>query len=235
MRGLFSSKEWETLINHILFPIRLPQQADDPSLDCTCLKLINQVFSQIGVTLGLEKIENLFKSWTNLQTYPLDGKTIHSAIAKTIEDKVDLPIYLPNQNTCLIISIKSNQRAIISYFQVGFKNFELMSKECSDIESIYPTASFHVSDLTILRSIDFAKLLADLANTLCEESSAITIKADHSNVELRDLAKPILISDWLAPVLIGNEDYIKDGLKIRKKIRDEVNYYCTEAPFRRMG
>lgn len=229
-----SSNKWGYLINHVAYPIKLPHKADKSDQDLWCLQLINEVLTEISDKLELKNIFNLFKTWSQIQTPLIDGEKLNLAISKTIDEKSVLPIYLSQQNTCFVISVSTNTPAVISYFQVSIANDVLMSKS-SDIESIYPAASYCVSDLTILKSRDFADLLADLANNSHVESCAKSWKAGHIHEEVREVSDSSLITDWLTHVLIGNNSYVDDGVKIRKKIRDEVNYYSTLLPFRRSG
>jgi hypothetical protein len=241
----FNSDELFYLINHVAYPNKIlvktreNTKQEGPEPDFLCFKLINQALNEFTAeTNKLERIKKLFRAWTQIQLPLLDGSKIQSTIVQTLNDTNGvLPIYLPHQNLCLIISTRPNQTAIVSYFQVSFSNEVLMSRNCSDVESVYPTASFHVSDTSFLVSIDFANLLADLGNYACDcdESCAKTSKAGARHEEVRDVPNSSLITDWLANVLVGNKSFINDGVKIRKKIRDEINHFNALLPFRRSG
>jgi hypothetical protein len=239
----FNSEELQFLINHVAYPYKIQIETSkkvnqqDPDPDFLCLELINQVLNEFTYARNtFERIVTLFRAWVQIQLPLLDGSKIHSNIVQTLDETNGvLPIYLPHQNICLIISTRPNKTAIISYFQVSFSNEVLMSRTCSDVESVYPTASFHVSDTNLLASIDFANLLADLGNNSCTESCAKTSKAGAKHEEVRDVPNSSLITDWLANVLVGNKSFINDGLKIRKKNRDEVIHFNSLLPFRRSG
>jgi hypothetical protein len=244
----FRDEDWSYLINHFVYPVKLipPNIETNNEQDCLCLDLINLVLKEFqdddtAKTLKLERIVDLFHEWSQIQTPKLIGEKINWAIKRVISNKCEiLPLYLPNQNICLVLSKSPKQDQspiVLSYFQVSFNNEELMSKSSSDIESIYPTASFPVTDTTILSSLEFANLLADLANDRCEDASNLTKgnSAGNKQQEVREVPDSSLITDWLLHVLIANENYTKEEMKIRKKIRDEVNYYQKLLPFRRSG
>jgi hypothetical protein len=232
----YSKDKCDYLINHVAFPIKLPQTSpNDSDQDFWSLELINHVLSETSHTLEIQNISNIFQTWAKIQTNRLDGDKIHSKMSTTISNNSVFPLFLPKQNVCLIISM-SSPSAIISYFQVSFANETLMSRSCSDIDGVvYPTASFGVQDLEMLGSLDFAYLLADLANKPHVDSCAKSTKAGHTHEEVREVPDSRLLTDWLTYALIGNKSYVDNELKIRKKIRDEVNYFSTLIPFRRSG
>ena len=232
------------LINNILFPIKLPQK----SLDHDELNKENQkellLFDLINISLNELKVFDdyfanfdqsviqMIKKWSWVQKSPLNGDQIN----KMINQEQTIPLYIKNQNVCILIQKNSsNETAIFSYFKVSFPNEEIMSTN-SDLEYIYPERAFEINNLNIISSIDFSILLADLSNTHIPEAQAQTTKAKHTNVEVRDVPDIIFISDWIANLLIANNDFsIDKPVRIRKKIRDEVNYKKTLFPFRRSG
>jgi hypothetical protein len=232
------------LINNILLPIKLPQKSleydEDNKLnenESLLFDLINKSLEELNY---FEKyfpyfdclVVQIFKKWSLVQKSQLNEYNIN----EMINQLETIPLYMRNQNCCILIQKDSfNKKAIFSYFQVSFSNEKVMSRN-SDLEYIYPERSFEIKNLDIINSMDFAILLADLSNKSIEEAQAKTVKANHQNVEVRDVPDIIFISDWIANLLIANNDFsIDKPARIKKKTRDEVNCENTLFPFRRSG
>lgn len=248
----YDKHQYQYLINHIIFPIKLPQksesQTSEPEGECLILEFFDDILGELKLKTKsngkrwFESAIDLFKSWRKIQTHQLNGKLIQKEIKLAIEaSKIThqfcerkVPLYLKNQNVCLLFCIRPKEEVIFSYFQVSFENSELMSR-IEDIESIYPNLSFQVNDLTILTSIEFCELLADLGNMISKDSVAKIIKSGgDEHQEMRNVPDISLIRDWLCYLLIGNRDLMNYPVKISKKMRDEVNFK-ENLPFRRSG
>jgi hypothetical protein len=243
----FQKKDLDYLINHIVFPFELPNK-DDSFNEHLFLKFIKNVVQEIGFapSKNLQVIIDLLDLWRRLQTNPIDEENLYKVLSSlTNTDKQEIiPLYVKNQNTCILIHTfpkEFDYSATFSYFQVSLENTIIMSN-VTDIEFTYPEASFYIDNMNILQSKCFCDLLADLCNQSCPDSYAKTVKSDHENEEVRDVPNTNLISEWLTHVLISNKfdsNYSSSlnnhGVRINKKLRDEVNYEKTIVPFRRSG
>jgi hypothetical protein len=240
----FEINDLSYLINNILLPIKLHQKSLEYDVhnklnenESLLFDLVNESLDELKV---FEKhfsyfdcsVIQIFKKWSLVQKSQLNGYNVN----EMINQLETIPLYIRNQNCCILIQKdSSNKKAIFSYFKVSFPNEEVMSRN-SDLEYIYPERAFEIKNLDIINSMDFAILLADLSNKSIEEAQAKTVKANHQNVEVRDVPDIIFVSDWIANLLIANNDFsIDKPARIIKKTRDEVNYENTLFPFRRSG
>jgi hypothetical protein len=236
---IFNKDILNYLINHIVFPIKLPEESvsQDEENEVHFLKIIKKVIYNLNTKNAFlqsspefNQITNMFVEWEKLQgnSIKLEEKEFFDSI-KQLKNNQCLTIYLRAQNTCLTIKPISDDEAILSMFQVSLENETVMSTE-NDIEISYPTQSIFTNKLDEIRSEEFSQLLADLTNSTNEESSAISYKPE------QDVPKTKLISEWIFNYLVSNKinDVNLLPSKVNKKYRDNV-IVSKLLPFRRSG
>jgi hypothetical protein len=245
MENLLKQDIFIYLINHIVFPIQLPEESvsDDESKEVYFLNIIKKVIENLNTkneflygSPEFNQITNMFVEWEKLQGYStkLEEKKFFDSI-NGLKKNQSLAIYLRAQNTCLTIKPISNDEAILSMFQVSLENETIMSTE-NDIEITYPTQSISTNNLDLIRSEDFSQLIADLTNLTFAESNATSFKAGQNHVEIRDVPNTKLISEWIFGYLVSNSnsDINLIPSKVTKKYRDNV-IVSKLLPFRRSG
>lgn len=236
----FDEETLQYLINHIVLPIMLPDQEDEKN-ESSFLSLITEVLNELKQeqidSNEFSEVLNMFNRWTSIQgnSIIMDEKLLLKSI-NNLEKNQILPIYVRCQNACLIIHIVSNNEAIVSFFQASFQNHEVMSTPY-DIESSYPSKSIYVDNLEIIKSESFAELLTDLINDEFEVAMPKTSKSGSEHIEIRNVAYPLLISEYLFSILVSNSNVNEQMLpkKIKKKNRDDVLFKNALKPFRRSG
>ncbi len=127
------------LINHIVFPIQLPEESvcADENKEVYFLNIIKKVIDNLNKqyeflnnSSDFNQITNMVGEWEKLQGYStkLEEKNFFNSI-KQLKNNQCLTIYLRAQNTCLIIKPVSDDEAILSMFQVSLENETVMSTE----------------------------------------------------------------------------------------------------------
>ena len=239
-----NQKGLDYLINHIVFPIKLPQESEleDEKDEIYFLKLISIVVSDLKNEFEIlkdskeyEQIIRLVNAWDELQgnSSVLESKILWSQI-QSLKENQSFAVYLRAQNSCLLIKIKESL-AVISTFQASLENNQIISSE-NEIEAEFPSQSILSDSFEIINSKDFAELLADLSNNQTEESQATTQKARAFHVEIRDVANTKLITEWLLATLVLNSEHKYLPKKSVKKYRDDVLLSKNSLlPFRRSG
>jgi len=233
------------LINHVVFPIKLPEECSDKDdeNEIIFLKIIKNVIENLHDqnkilknSAEFNKITDMIIQWTSLQGYSakLDKHKYFDSI-NALKNNQSLTIYVRSQNSCLTVKPISNDEAILSMFQVSLENEKVMSTE-NDIEISYPTRSIFTNKLDEIRSEDFSQLIADLTNTKYDESNATSFKAGENHIEIRDVPNTKLISEYIFSYLVSNtrNDFDRLPSKITKKYRDNI-IISQLLPFRRSG
>jgi len=231
------------LINHIVFPIDLPKESIDDENDIYFLKIVNEVISDLNRQFIFLRnspqfigIKNLLCNWNKLQgnSNKLSEHEYFYLINSLYNDQ-SLTVFLRAQNTCLTIKKITNSDHVLTMFQASLENEKVMSTE-KDIEIIFPSQSILSDKSEVIKSFEFSKLIADLANSTFEESAAVSYKAHQQHVEVRDVPNTKLISEWLFAYLVSNRNGDENIFpsKITKKYRDNV-IVSKLLPFRRSG
>jgi hypothetical protein len=231
------------LINHICMPIRLPNQTNEKDASRTGMFIqhLTKAVDAFSVSAGirLDEIKQMLTKWDHFQEETLDETKINHAI-RSASDSETLSIYMANQNACIMITKKYENRdynANVSFFQPSFKGEEIISIE-SDLICRYPFISIDMPSVVILHSETFARQICDLANCENDDSHFHTRKANQEQVEVREVNNPNLVVNWLLPFLLANDGRVigPDHLTVvEKKMRDDVTYKSTLVPFRRSG
>lgn len=244
LHGL-TQETFEYLINHIVFPIKLPQQSfeEDVLYEIYFLKLIKLVIrdmkiengKQLNISNEFNQIVSLVDSWNELQgkSNDLESKVLCNQI-KSLKENQSLAVYLRAQNSCLLIKIQESN-VVLSTFQASLENSQIMTTD-TEIEVEFPSKSIVSDSFQIIRSTDFANLLKDLTKITMEESQSTTYKANSDHEEVRDVANNKLITEFIFAMLVSNSD-AKQSLpkKLVKKYRDDVLLSSSLLPFRRSG
>ena len=234
------------LINHIVFPVQLPDESSGDDKENLFLQIVkdvidkmhsNEIFKNDLKRLNqFKQIINMFVLWEKLQGFSnkLDEKEYLNAINK-LETGQSLAIYVRAQNTCLNIKPISNDKAVIYMFQASLENDKIMSTS-KDFEISYPAQSIVTNKLDAIRTEEFSKLIADLTNLTFDESKATSHKAGQNHEEIRYVTNTKLISEWLFSDLVSNETNLANLLptKVSKKYRDNI-IISKILPFRRSG
>ena len=236
-----NSEEIIFLINHIFFPYKLPGSVKENEYEKEPI-LLNIASSAVDIASefvennneSFNEIKRMMNDWTILQKNVfLDGQLLSKRITNLKKSQA-LPLYMRQQNACIILKCSQENKLIFSAFQVSASNNQVMSNE-ADLIGIYPKFSLFVSNEDILRSNSFANQLADLTqNTTLFATSN---KAGQKLNEIRDVPHPTVVFDWLPIVLVGTDSSIvvENDQKIMKKIRDDVVHENKLYPFRRSG
>ena len=116
------------LINNVIFPFLLSQQAMDSNNESILLDLVSTIIEKLGnfenVRLSFqEKLKDLkefFGAWLNLQAnVKLNKEEIYETLHKLKNGKV-AAIYLAEQNSTIMIHMKD--QPIITAFQCSLKS-----------------------------------------------------------------------------------------------------------------
>ena len=143
------------------------------------------------------------------------------------------------QNCCVLITKLTrdqNYEAVFSSFQVHAENNKTMTSK--SLVTTFPQFSFYVESPNfgeIIASQSFANLLADLGNDSIEESLPTTKKAGTPRIEVREVANPRFVTEWISSLVAGQANSSTFPKRVVKKVRDDVVYYSTLHPFRRSG
>lgn len=227
------------LINNIVFPVQLPQQASKTENDGILLPLVGQVIEYLlgfgmldSMREKLNEIKQFIDTWSYLQSETdLSKKEIHKAINKLTNGQV-IALYLEKQNATLIIHMED--KPIIAAFQCSAKNIDVMSNN-GELIGTYPQRAIRINDTKTIKSQTFACIIEELANTPIDEAAAKTKKREIEHTEVRDVVNPDYVFDWLLPALGADSAIVEDKYQsvVCKKIRDNVSYNNTLIPFRR--
>ena len=241
MNGL-SEEQVLFLVNHIFLPIKLTSfinEKDNLFLDvASCaIELVSNFLFLKYKNESYNKIKLMIKELVTMQqNINFEGHVVSAKIKnlKHSEIKV-LPLFLKEQNACVIFKYNQNNKFTFSAFQTSASNAQVMGND-TDLIGIYPKFSLNVVNEDILVSTSFGNQLADLARNAT--SYAISTKNGEEHNEIRDVPEPKFVFEWLSAVLIGSDSSLivhQDQMKIVKKIRDDIVYVNKNYTFRRAG
>ncbi|KAG2387822.1 hypothetical protein C9374_001416 [Naegleria lovaniensis] len=225
----------------------LPQHAMNPSEEGSYMtkekfnSLLLEVF--FFKKLPCEEVEEncdccvCIESWRQTQTSPNTISIPHGKSLSSMLDEQDImPFYLKGNNACLVVRKASSDitdyKFIATAFQIHPTNQELMSNQGYPIITA-PEMSVGVYDDCLLKSEDFI----DQLQTLCmhlEESIPTSSKHHRKQAEVRDVASPKLVFEWLLPTLSDNVGHVP-LTTIQKKVRNSVQWKDCLKPYRRSG
>ena len=237
-----NQEEFSYLINHICFPCKLPSEITDGDVkhELLLLNFTSQVadyFSTFNLNLNSNsfiKIKEMLEKWSFQQgDIYLNGKVISESLSNLKKNDTSV-FYLRAQNCCLRVNRKHDLSYTLSAFQASASDQQVMSIE-SDLLAIYPTFELDITNTNILCSESFGTQLAELANTKIDH--AVSSKGGITNVECRDVPTPKFVFEWIAAILVANHSTVitKDGVKVFKKLRDDIIHSSKLLPFRRSG
>ena len=242
------------MIEHILFPIKLPSINEELRAVGEHYIFLHFVYETMREMQGESKeflrdsqgyrsVCDMIKSWCDLQyrtsgSSQIRAQNVHEAIRSLQEDDY-MALHMGPQNACLLIAKSADQaseretKAIISYFQPSLSSAQVMSHGNS-LHTTVPHTSVRVASLETLESFCFAEHLADLSNGVATVPANST-KAGKVQNEVRDSASPALVSEWLLSHLVVNEGLSSCSwpMPVRKKVRDDVIRSNGLLPFRR--
>ena len=238
---MMQEEDIEFLINHVFLPYKLPAFMDeiDYEKEPLFLKIISKavdIVSNLGsLNESYNEIKRMMKEWEIIQkNVNFEGNRLSEKI-KNLKTNQVLPLYLKEQNACIIFKYTPDSRFIFSAFQVSASNNQVMSAN-TDLIGLFPKFSIFVHNEYILRSTVFANQLADLTRN--KISFAISNKSGQTQYEMRDVPEPKLVFDWLPAVLVGvnSSIIVENDQKVLKKIRDDIVFQKNKLyPFRRSG
>ena len=240
----------QDLINHVIFPIRLPSKSSQFEIDESFDKFLGLTCDALDLIFGkyveADVILRLFNSWKTLQSSLvitlcfyfkfknilknlflvlkfLDSQKVFEIINSLKAGQV-FAAYLHSQNSCVLIRMMSeeqNNKSIISSFQTQLDNKTIMSLNGS-VQSFFPQFSFCIEKTDFIKSRSFAELLADLCNQPISKSKSTSSKAGCEHVEERDVVSPRFVYEWMSSMLSGYAENSSYPKPVVKKIRDEV-------------
>jgi hypothetical protein len=243
MENINKSEDLTFLIDHICLPYKQFKYRNDfKKNENLILNLVSNVVDSVEDFIDsddkneiFDEIKRMMKVWDIIQKVEsFEGNKILSLIKK-LKDGQMLPIYLKEQNSCIIFKIKE-KKIIFSAFQVSASNSTVMGTQ-SDLIGVFPKFSLFVTNLDVLYSISFANQIADLGTI--QSSFATSNKTETAQIEIRDVPDPKIVFEWIPAILVSSDSLeiiFNDDQKIMKKIRDDIvcdsdNHY----PFRRSG
>ena len=219
---MMQEEDIEFLINHVFLPYKLPAFMDeiDYEKEPLFLKIISKavdIVSNLGsLNESYNEIKRMMKEWEIIQkNVNFEGNRLSEKI-KNLKTNQVLPLYLKEQNACIIFKYTPDSRFIFSAFQVSASNNQVMSAN-TDLIGLFPKFSIFVHNEYILRSTVFANQLADLTRN--KISFAISNKSGQTQYEMRDVPEPKLVFDWLPAVLVGvnSSIIVENDQKVLKK------------------
>jgi len=247
----WSLEELQGIIPHVFLPRRLPSSVQDDleEIELNILRIIESTTEELNCTLfpnTFPRTEKLFQKWVLVQQ-KLSSCFTAAAISEDIQSLEAgemLAMYVRAQNSGLLLSIPTieedslkscNQTVIFSSFSAAAPMKSVISAP-GDLTVLVPEASYIIPKSALLQSKDFLEQLGYLTQTQIYMTLSQASKAGNRFSEVRDVADPMFITDWAMAVLSNEESQIcKAFPRIRKKVRDDVNWCQSSLPFRRSG
>ncbi|KAF0981521.1 hypothetical protein FDP41_012178 [Naegleria fowleri] len=192
---------------------------------------------KIHFDIDIHSVQRTFENWRETQTSPI---SISIPVGKTVFDMLRheqdiLPFYLPGNNSCLVLKkapSHANYSFIATAFQIHAPNNIVMEHKGYPVMTV-PEMSVGVYDGCLLSSQDFINQLQSLCMDL-EETMATSSKGRKRQTEVRDVASPKLIFDWLLPTLTDCVGHVP-VTTVQKKIRNSIEWKDSLKPYRRSG
>jgi hypothetical protein len=234
------------IIPHVFLPRKLPasEQPKIVEIEQNILRILNAVASH-GESLDFSSIAPqtslMLQNWEKLQ--PCLSSIIYeeNEIGKTISSlncKGMLAFYIRAQNAGMLLSgsmDESNDNLVLSTFPASAPSTTVMSTS-GDLAVAVPQQSVWIPRTTLLQSRELSDELRCLNITQIEKTLPIVSKARNKFGEIRDVANPKLITDWLTLTLCKEDSgEAMEFPMVQKKIRDDVMWNGGLLPFRRSG
>ncbi|KAL8922139.1 MAG: hypothetical protein Q9208_005334 [Pyrenodesmia sp. 3 TL-2023] len=238
-----TKQDLEYIINHVVFPPKLPQQVEGASLIASAEKallelvlLVTERFCQQGVA-ELETpwltVQDMLSRWIKLTPV---GDISEKQLVKAILDLKPgdvLPIRIRAQNAGIILRHHGTDMSI-ECFELSAPSADVIGCMGS-LRQSFPAHGVAIP-LDVATDPDFCNQLCSLLKKLdsetVEEMMPKSTKAGSEWNEIRDTCHPGLITEYLMGTLaaVGKPCKI---MQIQKRIRDDVLWKNCRVPWRR--
>ncbi|KAM3074145.1 hypothetical protein ACMFMG_003033 [Clarireedia jacksonii] len=245
MANTTSSKLFESLINHLVLPPRLPGEEDgNPQLDCALFdRLINASKLLRNVTdhecwESIRRSLQVSKAIQCNSQAKLNKASLISEM-RNLDHGVILILHVLEQNAALLISRRKNaqeERVVFEIFEASASAADVLAAE-NALQRDFPGYAASISYSTFTQSGFIEELATFLEQASIEpikRFSAWSYKAGTATMESRDTADPGLISQMLTALLESTQHGRREFPSIlRKRVHDDVCWFNAEKPWRR--
>ncbi|KAL9602747.1 MAG: hypothetical protein Q9219_001590 [cf. Caloplaca sp. 3 TL-2023] len=233
----------EFLINHVVLPPKLPQEAESEQLTAKAEEFLLKLVSSEVKSFRQQAepafhhswliIEKMLRSWGSIKPHGPLSATILEKTVLALEDGDVLPLKIRAQNAGIIIR-QHSERTILECFELSSPSADVM-RSMNSLQRTFPA---HGLAMTTEITKD-PKFCHELCNTLCkmdmeavDEFMPAAYKAGSRHMEIRDTCHPRLVTEMLMASLAALGAPI-EVLQVEKKIRDDVLWDDCLLPWRR--
>jgi len=239
----------DDLLTHVFWFRRLPTEGPSPVDESGEFLQVFADFLENDDALRKEKklrpFVHMMRRWATIQAKHTEVRgttTIRLQMRvdetrKILEEMApgeSLPLYIPGCNAAIIITMKEDDRAVVSGFTVHPSNRTIMST-MGDLVAVYPEVSINVADKkALLLQTELLDTIKELCFNEFEEIMPKSKKKGDVN-ETRDVVSSRYVMQWLLSVLCDYESSTSDHEPTQKKIRNSIEWNNALLPFRRSG
>ncbi|KAH7047461.1 hypothetical protein B0J12DRAFT_756007 [Macrophomina phaseolina] len=235
----------EFIINHVVFPPKLPQQAEDAEDVLNGEKYLLRLVLDAAEPFAAHGDEDSKAAWASVLVLLKNSKKVLGETGVSQQALVDVLsnnlkadgavfVHVREQNAGLLLRMTPEGQVIVDGFEASAENGAVMQTKGRLLRT-FPGRSV-VFPSQQLQEPQFTADLADWMHRLCQEQvlqcKPKSWKAGDDHAEERDTTHPGLVTENLMSILAAFGDN-HDAPRITKNVRDEVNWQNDRLSWRR--
>ncbi|KAL7621053.1 hypothetical protein AAE478_008365 [Parahypoxylon ruwenzoriense] len=235
----------QAIFNHLVLPPQVPP-CQDPDIESVSHDVLTRIIHACETADGLARspwseafraLRDSLETCIVLNSGGLEVSTMLGHF-RGLQPNCMLILHVVEQNAAVLVrreNCDNNDRIIFEAFETSASSEQVLAAGHA-MQWDFPGRSAQLPYSTFMDE-SFQQSLATFLEQASMESlynlQASTRKAKVSVIETRDTTDPALITQMLMPILEAMGSHFQAPL-LRKRVRDEVNIYKKELPWRRL-